>query len=236
MAHGAVRNYWTSQDDWQLFEPLHAGIIKARDALTRQNYYTLRVQAAVRRDIDLSSSFTIATASVYSLAQYSNIIFGLKESATDTDFAAAWAGFNTGDTAWHSLANGRASIDVAPTTALDIGDYVGVFRFLDGTSYLDVPASGLIVSLRQNIITGSEPSTPGGTTDNDGTATILAGSDTTGAITDANMTTGGLVIPFFLGNPVSSIGATCANGSFTISIGGPAASNLTVGYYIRKRS
>jgi hypothetical protein len=230
MLYAHIGANWT----WFL-DPLRGDIVVPEVSLVRQNYYTLRVQA-VRAGGFILNATGAASSGTVDLSGYDDVIFGMKEAADDTDFAAAWRGFNATDTAWHSLANGRFSIDVAPTTALDVQSFLGCgFRLLNGAEYFDVPDIALVVNLRQNLITGSEPSTPGGTTANDGTATIADGTDSV-TVTDANMTTAGLIVPFFVGSPVSTISATAGTGNFTITIGGPASGNITVGYYIRKRS
>jgi hypothetical protein len=221
-----------------LFHPLQSNRVLPAIDLVRQNYYTLRLQAVRTTDVSLSNTGTVTTGAV-DLSAYDDVIFGMKSTATATDYSAAWRGFNTGDTAWHSLANGRFSIDVAPTTALTVQQYLGcAFRLIDGsTSYLDVPDLPLTVNLRQNLITGSEPSTPSGTlSGNVGTATVLAGNDSV-TVTDAAMTATGLIIPYFYGSaPASTIAATAASGSFVITLGGPALVNTAVGYYIVRRS
>ena len=219
-----------------LFHPHQANRVNARVDLVRQNYYTLRFQFVRTTDFDLASNLTAPSAAQWPIDQYEDIIFGLKATTTATDFTAAWRGYNTTDTAWHSLVNGRCSIDIAPTTSLSLASYVSVARLIDSASYFDVPDFGLETNLRQNLITGSEPSTPSGTFDgNSYSGTVTAGTDNV-AITVTGMTSGGRVVPFFVGNPVSTIGATCSTDTVTVTLGGPVASNTTVGVYVIARS
>ena len=219
-----------------LFHPHQANRVNARVDLVRQNYYTLRFQFVRTTDFDLSSTLTAPTSAQWAIDSYTDIIFGLKTSTTATDFTAAWRGFNTSDTAWHALASGRCSIDIAPTSDITLASYISVARLLNNTSYFDVPDLGLETNLRQNLITGAEPSSPSGAFDgNSYTGTVTAGNSSV-AITISGMTTGGRVVPFFVGNPVSTIGATCATNTVTVTLGGPVDSNTTVGVYVIKRS
>lgn len=239
MANGKpLTIYALAGDAWcYLFSPLQASRVIPEIDLVRQNYYTLRVQVVRTTDITLSNTGA-ATSGTVDLSSYDDVIFGVKEAADDTDYDVAWRGFNATDTAWHSLANGRFSVDIAPTTALTVQQYLGcAFRLIDGTSYLDLPDIPLIVNLRKNVITGDEPSTPSGTlSGNVGTATVAAGIDNV-VVADANMTATGLIVPFFSGSdPVSTISAVAGTGNFTITLGGPALVNTTVGYYIVRRS
>jgi len=233
MAHGKLIHLYLFDGLGYLFDPLQANTVKDRLDLVRQNYYTLRVQAVKKTDFAMQSDLTAPNAATVDLSQYEDIIFGLKTAIADADYDAAWRGYNTGDSAWHNLSYGRLSIDIAPTTALSVARYRGVFRLLDGTSYYDLPDLGLYVDLRQNIVVGTEPSTPsGGLGTQSYTGTVLAGASTV-AITVTGMTTGGTAIPYFYGSaPTSTISATCTTDTVTVTLGGPADVDTAVAVYI----
>jgi hypothetical protein len=224
-------------DAWcYTFRPNQASRVDDRLDLVRQNYYTLRVQAVRTTDFSLDANGKPANANTVDLSAYSDAIFGFKTTDTATDFTAAWRGYNTTDTAWHNLSYGRFSIDVAPISTLTVAQYRAAFRLLNGTSYLDIPDFSLLLNLRQNLITGTEPTTPSGGVDpNSYTGTVLAGASSV-VITVPNMTTTGQAVPFFLGSPVSTIGATCGVGIVTVELGGTVDANTLVGLYIVKKS
>lgn len=217
-----------------LFHPLQASRVQDRLDLVRQNYYTLRLQLATATNFDLTSTLAAPDANCPNLSRYTDLIFGFKDDLTSANWTAAWRGFNTSDTGWHLPSKGRFSIDVAPTAALTVAQYVGGFRLLDDTTYLDAPDLPLQLNLRRNLITGNEPPAPSGNTANSYTGTVLAGEiSVTIAVT--GMTSSGLALPCFIGEPTSSIGAVCGTDTVTVSLGGSQDTNTLVGIYVAKR-
>lgn len=218
-----------------LFHPLQASRVQDRLDLVRQNFYTLRLQLTTATGFDLTSILAAPDAHCPNLSRYTDLIFGFKEDLSSASWTAAWRGFNSTDTGWHLPSKGRFSIDVAPTTLVSVAQYVGGFRLLDDTTYLDAPDMPLLLNLRQNLITGDEPPTPNGNVTNSYTGTVLAGQ-TSVTIGVAGMTSAGLALPCFVGEPTTSIGATCGTGTVTVNLGGTQDTDTLVGLYVAKRA
>lgn len=226
-------------DGWgYAFVPQQANRVLSLVDIVRQDYYTVRLQVVSTTDFTLGSDLTAPAAAVVPINSYSTILFGLKTQAlydAGGDYSVAWTGFNTGDTDWHSLASGRASIDIATTTALAIAQYRAGVELSDGTYGVRYPDLPLFVNLRRELIVGTEPTSPSGTVFNSGSATIPAGSDRTNPVSCTGMTTAGYVIPFWLGAAQGTLGATAMTNTFTITNSGPVAADTLVGYYIVKK-
>jgi hypothetical protein len=215
------------------FYPNEAGRVRGRLDLDLASVHRLRIQCVTGKDWTPSSTGTAPSGSIRSLADVTNILVGIKSALADADYQEAWLGLDTTDTDWYSLANGRVSVLIAPT--ITAGSYKLGIQLKAGSTNIDLGWSPLDCELRTSLNIGTEPSAPVGVSGNTGTATIASGSDNV-VVTDANMTTGGIVIPSWLGSPQSTLSAVCAAGSFTITAGGPVVGNTSVGYYIARRS
>lgn len=215
------------------FHPHEAGRLRGRLDLDTASLHRLRIQCVLGKDWTPASDGSAPSGSVRSLTDITNALVGIKSATTDADYQEAWLGLDTTDTAWHSLANGRLSVLIAPTIAA--GSYKLGIQLKAGTTNIDLGYLPLDCELRTSLNTGDEASAPAGVANNVGTATIPDGSDRV-TVTDTDMTTGGLVLPSWQGTPQSTLGCTYAAGSFVIIAGGPVSGNTTVGYYIARRS
>jgi hypothetical protein len=215
------------------YYPNEAGRVRGRLDLDLASVHRLRIQCVTGKDWTPSSTGTAPSGSVRDLSDVTNALVGIKTTLDATDYSEAWLGLDTTDTAWYSLANGRLSVLIAPTIAA--GSYKLGIQLKAGTTNIDLGWFPLDCELRTSLNIGTEPSAPAGVASNVGTATITDGSDRV-TVTDANMTSGGLVLPSWQGAPQSSLGCTYAAGSFVIIAGGPVSGNTTVGYYIARRS
>jgi len=215
------------------FHPNEAGRVRGRIDLDLASLHRLRIQCVTTKDFSLSATGTAPSAAVRSLADVTNVLVGLKSAVTDADYEEAWLGVDTTDTDWYSLANGRISVLIAPT--IDAGSYKLGVQLKAGATNIDLGWDALDCELRTSLNAGDEPSAPAGVANNTGTATITNGNSSV-TVTDADMTTGGIVLASWLGEPQSTLSVVCAAGSFAITAGGPVTGNAGVGYYIVRRS
>jgi hypothetical protein len=238
MAHGKLK-YLYYLDGWgYFFKPTQANRVDDGLEITRQDYITLRLQAVSTTDFSLNTDFTVPDAATVDWSNYSDAITGVKTAANYTaggDYTVAFSGFDTGDTTWINAAKGRLSFAIAFTSSIAPGPYLSEIKLIDGSNTNRIPDLPLPLNLVQELVIGTEPTTPSGISGNSGTAIIPARSDSV-TVSFTGMTATGLVIPSWIGNPLSTLGASCTTNSFTIKAGGPMDVNTTVGYYVAKTS
>lgn len=236
MSHGLVRYLYYLDGYGYVFEPSQSNRVQPALPLVRNIYHTIRLQAVKTTSFDLNSDMTAPTAALPDWPVFTSAVFGLKTATNfdnGGDFAAAWSGFDTGDTAWHSPANMRYSFAVAPTIALNVGCYLSWIELTLGGISQPLPDIPLLTPLRRELITGTEPTAPSGIGSQGGTATILNGTDSI-TVAFAGISATGLVIPFWIGAAQSALSATATTNSFTITAGGAVSGDAIVGYYVAK--
>lgn len=227
-----------SLSDEAFFDPQN-NALRGAFALIRNDVSLFRVQCVLNRGATVSLSTYQASNRTLDLSTYTGTpAFGLKTEtlyAADGDYAQAWSGYAT-DATWHSLANGRFSLNTAPT--ITPAGYVCEFQLMTvGSAAWTIHGAGVAEGktrclILRDVIIGSETSAPAGTVTTSGTATIVAGN-TSVVVTLTGMTATGNVIPSLLGvSELTTISATPGTGQFTINIGGTYASNVTVGYFV----
>jgi len=238
MSHGIV-HYLYHLDPWgYFFIPGQGNRVQGNLTLVRNCYHTLRLQSVKTIDFTLASDLSAPTAAHPDWPSFTGSTFGLKTAAQfedSGDFTAAWSGFDTNDTAWHSPANKRYSFAIAPTHATAVGLYPVVWSLTDGSVTVKLPDFPMLVNLVQEGVIGTEATAPSGISSNSGTATILNGTDSI-AVAFVGMTAAGHVIPFWVGAAQSTLGVTAGTGTFTIQAGGPVSGNSVVGYFVVKTS
>lgn len=236
MSHGLVKYLYYLDGYGYFFRPEQANRVDAEMVLVRGTYHTLRIQGVKTTAFDLTSDLKAPAAALPDWPTFSSAVFGLKtpeEYEADGDFAAAWTGFDTGDTAWHSPSNCRYSIAVAPTSSLDAGTYMAAAQLSTGSITMPLPDFAMRVPLLRQLVIGDEPTVPGSVANRSGTATLADGTDSI-AVSFTGMTSGGLVIPFWIGAAQGTLGVVAAANAFTITSSGPVSGASQVGYYVAR--
>jgi hypothetical protein len=234
MAHGLIHNLYFLDGWGWMFVPQQANRVQGDINIVRNCYHTLRLTAARTTDFDLASDLTLPSAALADWPTFTGATFGFKtqDNFEDSgDWTAAWSGFDTGDTAWHSPANKRYSLALAPTHATALAQYRLQIALTDGSVTVKLPDFPLYANLLQEMIVGDETTAPSGIASNTGTATITSGNSSV-TVSFTGMTTAGYIIPFWTASPQSTLSATAGTNQFTINAGGPVAGNTTVGYFV----
>lgn len=238
MSHGNV-HYLYYLDGWgYYFVPQQANRVNGTMELSRNCYHTIRLQAVRTTDFSLQSDLSAPSTALPDWPNFTGAVWGLKTETQfneSGDYTAAWSGFDTGDTEWHSPADKRYSFAVAPTHATATGVYLHTLSLTDGSVTMKLPDIPLRVPVIQEGIVGDEPTVPSGISSNSGTAIIPDGTDSV-VVSFTDMTSGGLIIPFWIGSAQSTISAIAGTDQFTIQSGGPVDGDTTVGYYVVKSS
>lgn len=220
-----------------MFDPL-TGLDIRSISLVRDDSYEVRLQVVQNKGATISESTLQASTRTVDLSDYSGTpAFGLKTLANrdaDGDYSQSWGGYQS-SSSWHSLANGRASMYIAPT--ITPSTYVFDQQLAKGSGAAFTVPGGIGYAVVQRDVTiGNEASAPSGVGLNYGTTTITAGN-TSVSVSYTGMAASGLVIPSLLGvSEGTTIWATPASGSFTINIGATYAASVTVGYYVARVS
>jgi hypothetical protein len=214
--------------DNSFFDPRTGRIVGDLDVV-RQDYTRLRVQAVSTREFDLASDLTAPAAAQVALTGWStNVLFAIKTQAqydaAAGDFTLATTGFDTTDTAWHSLAAGRFTHTTAITSSIAAKQYLGVLRLQDSSSnYYTLGNFPMTARVTGEVITGSEATTPAGVT----SASWVTGTITVGLtyvdIVVAGLTTAAQVIPVLMGSSDAFTNLTYSASSGSLRIIAAAA-------------
>lgn len=232
---GKVRTLYLLDGEGYFFSPWEKNRVKSDLLLTLQDYYSLRIQA-VNGPLFTPNPDGSAPASVcVDLSQYSagNLaLFTIPNwrNGWASNYVASWVGFDPTDLPWYAPASGRLSMIVTPTSAIPACVYAGQFSLISGTNYLRAPDVPMLFDLRTNLQGGTDPAAPAIIS---GTATINAGSDNV-VVSLTGVASTGLIYPFWLGPPQSTIGAIAGTNQFTIKAGGPMEVNTNVGWFLVK--
>lgn len=176
-----------------------------------------------------SATTLIPASASASLAEMTDVIFAVKtlanwEDEGSGDLTLVASGFDTTDTAWHSLDNGRFSIQSAWPLATAAGLYVAEFCLFDqddNEMKLPTGESAYTLEVPFKLYTGTEATAPSGShAGNWYTGTVAVGAST-GVITVTGLTTGGKVIPVITGGDLNTtIQAACTTDTVTVTLGG----------------
>ena len=224
--------------DEAFFDP-ELGSLRGAFALIRNDAYTLRCQAVLNRGASISGSTLQAANRTVDLSAYSGVpTFALKTEtlfAADGDYSQAWTGFAT-DSSWHSLANGRFSLSIAPT--ITPATYVAEIALADGSGQaFSLHGAGTAEGrtrcvLCRDVAIGGETTAASGTSVVSGTAVITAGQ-TSKAVTLAGVTAGSAIIVSLLNvSELTTVSVAPGAGQFTITIGSTYDTDVTVAYYV----
>jgi hypothetical protein len=236
---GKARILYLLYGEGYFFSPWGRGRVVSDLQLTRQDYYSLRIQAVTSPDFLPNSDGTAPASVCVDLSQYSTGNFALYtipdwRNGFSSTAVAAWSGLDASDLPWYAPASGRLSFIVTPTSAIAPKVYVAQFALASGTPDFRMPDIPMLVDLRQELSLGTEPGAPAIVS---GTATINSGQSSVTVTGITGMASTGLVYPFWLGTPQSTgIGATCGTTQFTITASGPMPANTTVGWFIVKNA
>jgi hypothetical protein len=224
--------------DESFFDP-ETGALRSAFALVRNDAYTLRCQAVLNRGATISLATYQASTRAFDLSSYSGTpAFGLKTAsnfAADGDYTQVWSGFAT-DASWHSLSNGRLSMEVAPTVT-PATYYAELQLQTSGGSALSFHGTGTAEGLTRcvlarDVVVGSEATAPSGVSGNSGTATITAPADCVD-VTYTGMTASGVVIVSLLNTTnLTTLSVTPGTGTFRIAAGAAPSTTWTVAYLV----
>lgn len=228
--------------DEAFFDP-DTGALRASFAVMRNDTTMARVQTVLNRGATVSMSTYQASTRTIDLSSYTGTpVFGLKTDANflaDGDYSQAWSGYAT-DASWHSLANGRFSLQLAPTITPAL--YVAEFQLQTGAaSALTLHGAGVALGrthcvLVRDLAIGSETTAVSGVTNTTGTATVTAGQ-TSKVVSYTGMTATGVVIVSLLNvAEMTTISVTPATDQFTVTLGASYDEDVTVGYLVARLS
>lgn len=190
----------------------------------------VRHRVAVTNGTPTCAATTLIPASgAYSLADQTDAIFAVKtldafEDEGSGDLTLVASGFDTTDTAWHSLANGRFTIISAWPLATEAGLYRCEFCLFDATdNETKLPSDGTayVLEVPYKLYTGTEVSAPTGNHAGNWYTGTVADGASSGTITVTGLTTNGRVIPVITGGDMNStISAACTTNTVTVTLGG----------------
>jgi hypothetical protein len=233
MALQPIYLYWHGRRN-VFFDPLRGRFHLPRfpQRLRRLDNYVIRLQAVNTFDFTPGADYTAPSTAVYSLANYTDAITGLKSDVDAADYEVAFGGYLDTDTAWHGANTGARSFALAADSDVDLGALYFALQLLPGPTTV---GRVLPVTMEQEFVSGSEPSAPvTSSVPTTATGTIPDGSDRVNITVDG-MTADGEVAPYWKGAPQSTLGAVCGTNVVTVIAGGPVSGNTAVGIAIHAR-
>lgn len=224
--------------DEAYFDP-ETGALRAAIALIRNDAYTVRTQVVLNRGATISLATYQASTRTFDLSSYSGTpALGLKTETTfaaDGDYTQVWSGYAT-DASWHSLSNGRTSLEIAPTVT-PATYVIGTQLQTAGGGALSLHGTGCAEGrtrciLARDVVVGDEATAPAGVSGNSGTATITAPADYVD-VAYTGMTANGVVIVSLLNtSELTTLTVTPGSGTFRVTAGSAPTTTYTVGYLV----
>jgi hypothetical protein len=234
---GKVRTLYLLYGEGYFFDPWQKSRVVSDVLLTLQDYYELRIQAVSSPQFTPNSDGSAPASICIDLSQYSTgnlALFTIPSwrNGWSSNYVASWVGLDPTDLPWYAPALGRLSMIVTPTSSIPACVYAGQFALINGTNYLRAPDIPMLFDLRENLQSGTDPAAPAIIS---GTATINAGTDNA-VVNLTGVASTGLIYPFWLGAPQSTIAVIAGTNQFTIKSGGPMEANTNVGWFLVKYS